>query len=153
MSNRQSALSRLPARPPLGERRPSVSHRPLRGVAIAATATTFLLIGVGALVRATGSGLGCSGWPKCTAGHWLPPLEYHAIIEYSHRMTASIDIVLVAVLVLIAWRGYRSVPRVFRASLAAAALIVIQAVLGGIVVKGDLAALLVAAHLAAALGL
>jgi cytochrome c oxidase assembly protein subunit 15 len=150
MSKRQSVLARSPGAPP-PERRPSHSHRPLRGVAIAATATTFLLIGIGALVRATGSGLGCSGWPKCTPGRWLPPLEHHAIIEYSHRMTAFVDIVLVAVLVVIAWRGYRSVPRVFRASLAAAALIVVQAVLGGIVVKGDLAALLVTAHFGAAM--
>jgi heme a synthase len=40
---------------------------------------------------------------------------------------------------------------VFRASSAAATLIVVQAVLGGIVVKGDLAALLVTAHFAAAM--
>src|SRR5690242_1389011 len=96
---------------PNGDRR---SDRRLRAAAIAAAAVTFLLIAVGGLVRATGSGEGCSGWPKCSPGHWLPPLESHAIIEYSHRMTAFLDIVLVAILVVVAWRGYRSVPSVFR---------------------------------------
>ena len=102
-------------------------------------------------MRATGSGEGCSGWPKCSPGHWLPPLEYHAIIEYSHRMTAFLDIVAVGWLVVVAWRGYRSVPRVVRPAAAAALLIVVQAILGGIVVKGSLAPLLVTAHFATAM--
>jgi heme A synthase len=122
------------------------SHRRLQGVAIAASATTFVLIAVGALVRATGSGLGCTGWPKCTPDRWLPPLEYHAIIEYTHRMTAFVDVVLVGVLAVVAWRRYRPEPRVARPAIAAVVLVVFQAVLGGIVVKGELGALLVTAH-------
>src|SRR5262245_58656512 len=118
------------------------SHRRLQGVAIAAAATTFLLIAVGALVRATGSGLGCTGWPKCTPDRWLPPLTYHAIIEYTHRMTAFVDVVLVGVLAVVAWRGFRTVPRVIGPSIAAVVLVVFQAVLGGIVVRGELEALL-----------
>ena len=74
------------------------SDRAIRATSIAAVALTFLLIAVGGLVRATDSGEGCSGWPKCSPGHWLPPLEFHAIIEYSHRMTAFLDIVVVALL-------------------------------------------------------
>lgn len=122
------------------------SSRRLRGLAVAGASTTFLLIGIGALVRATGSGLGCTGWPKCTSQRWLPPIEYHALIEYTHRMTAFVDVVLVAVLAVVAWRGYRDRPRVLRPALAAVVLVVFQAVLGGIVVKGELHALLVTAH-------
>jgi heme A synthase len=122
------------------------STRRLRGLAVAATATTFLLIAVGALVRATGSGLGCTGWPKCTTDRWLPPFEYHALIEYTHRMTASIDVVLVALLAIVALRHFRTVRRVVGPAIAAAILVVFQAVLGGIVVHGDLHALLVTAH-------
>ncbi len=120
-------------------------------MAIAATATTFLLVVIGALVRATGSGLGCTGWPKCSAHRWLPPLEHHAIIEYSHRMTAFVAIVLVGCLAVVAWRRYRDAPRVLWPSLGAVGLIIMQAVLGGIVVKGDLATLLVTAHFATAM--
>lgn len=120
-------------------------------MAVAALAITYLLIAVGGLVRATGSGEGCTGWPKCSAGRWLPPLEYHALIEYSHRMTAFLDIVVVGLLALVAWGGYRRIERVVRPAVAAAALIVVQAVLGGIVVKGALAPLLVTAHFGTAM--
>ena len=127
------------------------NHTRLRGLAIASMATTFLLVAIGGLVRATNSGLGCSGWPKCTPGRWLPPLEYHAIIEYSHRLTAFLDVVLIGLLAAVAWRRYRGSPRIVRPAMAAVGLVFVQAALGGIVVKGDLAALLVTAHFATAM--
>ena len=123
----------------------------LRGLSIAATATTFLLIAIGGLVRATESGLGCTGWPKCTADRWLPPLEYHAVVEYSHRFTAFLDIVLVVLLAVAVWRRYSAIRRLKVPATAAVFLIFFQAVLGGIVVKGELHALLVSAHLATAM--
>jgi heme A synthase len=121
-------------------------HALLRALAVGATAATFLLIALGALVRATGSGLGCTGWPKCTPDRWLPPLEHHAIIEYTHRMAAFVDVLLIVWLATLAWRRYRMVGRVFHPAMAAAIFVIFQAVLGGIVVKGDLHALLVTAH-------
>jgi len=138
-----------PSGPPPGPEAPS--HGWLRGLSIAATATTFLLIGIGGLVRATGSGLGCKGWPKCSADRWLPPLEYHPIIEYTHRFTAFLDIVLVSLLAIVVWRRYSQIRRVKVPATAAVFLVLFQAVLGGIVVKGELHALLVSAHLATAM--
>lgn len=112
---------------------------------------TFALIAIGGLVRATESGLGCEGWPKCTPDRWLPPLEYHAIIEYVHRFTAFVDVVLVSLLAVVGWRRFRRVRRVVVPATAAVVLIFFQAALGGIVVKGDLHALLVSAHLVTAM--
>jgi cytochrome c oxidase assembly protein subunit 15 len=117
---------------------------------VAATVTTFLLVGVGGLVRATGSGLGCPGWPRCF-GRWIPPFEVHAIIEYTHRVMASIDLILIGMLAAVAWRSYRGVPRVVRPALVALGVVVVQAGLGAIVVEGELAPLLVTAHFAMAM--
>jgi heme a synthase len=127
------------------------SRSTLRILALAATATTFVLIGIGALVRATDSGLGCTGWPKCTDTSWLPPLRFHALIEYSHRFTAFVDVVLAVALAVVAARRFREVPRVYRPALAAVGLVVFQAILGGVVVHGELEALLVSAHLVTAM--
>jgi cytochrome c oxidase assembly protein subunit 15 len=125
-------------------------------VSVAASFSVFLLIAVGALVRVTGSGEGCPGWPKCF-GRFVPPFTYHpgvtlehALIEYSHRLTATVVFVLVAAVAVVAWRRYRTTPRVFRPAMLALGLWLFQAVLGGLVVKFGLPAWLVTAHLATA---
>ncbi len=132
-------------------------HRLLRAVSVAAALASFLLIAVGALVRATKSGEGCPGWPKCF-GRFVPPFTYHpgvtlehALIEYSHRLTATVVFVLVVAVALVAWRRYRTTPRVFRPAVLGLALWLFQAVLGGLVVKFGLPAWLVTAHLATAM--
>src|SRR3989442_2370981 len=50
---------------------------------------TYLLIILGAIVRITGSGLGCGEhWPLCN-GKLLPPLDLPTMIEYGHRLAAA----------------------------------------------------------------
>jgi cytochrome c oxidase assembly protein subunit 15 len=112
---------------------------------------TLALVAVGGLVRATGSGLGCTSWPKCSPGHWLPPLEAKAVIEYSHRGLAAVVVVLIGLQAALAWRSYRGVRRIVWPSLGAVVLVLAQAGLGGIVVHGDLEATLVTAHFATAM--
>jgi heme A synthase len=124
--------------------------RPLRAVAVAAIATTFLLVGIGGLVRATGSGLGCPGWPRCF-GRWVPPFEYHAVIEYTHRLVAALVVFLIAALAVVAWRRYRHAPRVYLPAAGALGVVLVQAGLGAVVVEGELAPLLVTAHFATAM--
>ncbi|PZC50408.1 MAG: protoheme IX farnesyltransferase [Chloroflexi bacterium] len=51
--------------------------------------TVFTLITVGALVRVTGSGLGCPDWPLCY-GKIIPPFDLHSLIEYFHRLLATL---------------------------------------------------------------
>jgi len=70
---------------------------------------TYALVVLGGVVRVSGSGLGCPDWPLCH-GRPYPPLELHAIIEYSHRTTASLAsllVVLTAAAALMAWRQRR----------------------------------------------
>jgi protoheme IX farnesyltransferase len=121
-------------------------------LSIATTASTVLLIAVGGLVRATGSGLGCPGWPTCF-GRWVPPLEYHAIIEYSHRLLASVVVVLVGAQAFTAWRRLRDVKPIFWPAVASVVLVFVQAALGGVVVEGGLEATIVALHFTVAMTL
>ena len=124
----------------------------MRALALGSTVLTTLLIAVGGVVRATGSGLGCPGWPKCF-GRWVPPLEYHAMIEYTHRLTAALDGLVIAALAVVATRFFRRHRRVFLPAVAALVLVLIQGALGGIVVKGELEAVLVTAHFSTAMAL
>ncbi|MBV9933623.1 MAG: COX15/CtaA family protein, partial [Actinobacteria bacterium] len=61
----------------------------LARLSLVTTILTFLLATAGGLVRATDSGLGCPGWPTCY-GRWIPPANHHAIIEWTHRLLASL---------------------------------------------------------------
>src|SRR5436853_7200461 len=58
-------------------------------VAYVALAALTLIVLTGAAVRLTGSGLGCPDWPKCY-GKAVPPLETHAVIEYSNRLITGL---------------------------------------------------------------
>jgi heme A synthase len=63
-----------------------------------------VVILVGALVRATGSGAGCGpSWPTCH-GQVIPELQGATAIEFAHRGVSGIALVLVFVLALLAWR-------------------------------------------------
>jgi heme o synthase len=121
--------------------------RRFRKLAVATTAATFVLIAVGGLVRATGSGLGCPEWPKCH-GRWIPPLEYHSLIEYSHRLSAVIVVGLVVWLAVWAGMKYRGIRRITLPAWLAGGLVFVQAGLGAVVVHGDLEAALVTIHFA-----
>ena len=56
------------------------------------------IIVTGGLVRVTGSGLGCSTWPQCEPGAYLPHPEagLHAFIEFGNR-TLTFALVAIAV--------------------------------------------------------
>lgn len=68
-------------------------------------AWNFLVILWGAVVRATGSGAGCGAhWPTCN-GEVIPPSPtIGTLIEYSHRATSGIALLLVALVLHLVWR-------------------------------------------------
>jgi heme a synthase len=125
-----------------------------RKLAIASTAATFLLVVIGGVVRATKSGLGCgTDWPHCS-GRVIPLLNSRPeVIEFSHRMMASVVLLLLGVLATTAVRHFRGTPAILWPSIAAFALVIFQALLGAVVVKLELQAVSVVLHLAAAMTL
>ena len=112
------------------------------------SSATFVLIGVGGLVRATDSGLGCPDWPGCSTT-W----DVHAVIEYSHRTLAGVVMALVVAVAVAAWRARRDDRIMVIAAVSAAVLVFAQAALGGLVVLLELQARLVTLHLSFALAL
>src|SRR5438093_4775741 len=106
---------------------------PFRALTLATLAWTFVLVVVGVVVRVTGSGLGCPDWPLCH-GDPIPPLEPAALVEYSHRLSAALSILLIGVTGVVAWTRYRAERQILTLATAAAALVVAQSLLGAITV-------------------
>ncbi|MFP5225514.1 MAG: heme o synthase [Actinomycetota bacterium] len=104
-----------------------------RRLSLATTVATILVIAIGGYVRSSGSGDGCPDWPKCF-GKWYPPLDFHAIVEYTHRYAGAIAIGLLIATAVVGIRRHRSDPRLLWPTLVAAFAILMQAGLGGIVV-------------------
>jgi heme A synthase len=117
---------------------------------------TYLLIILGAIVRITGSGLGCGEhWPLCN-GKLLPPLDLPTMIEYGHRLAAAAVSVLVAGLAACVWwlrrgagSGERETPG--RTAYVALGLLVVQVLLGAVTVKLSLPPWTVILHLGTAM--
>jgi cytochrome c oxidase assembly protein subunit 15 len=105
--------------------------------AYAALAALTLIVLSGAAVRLTGSGLGCPTWPKCY-GNVYPPLNTHAVIEFSNRvLTVPVSLAAgLAWLAAVRRRPYRR-DLVWLGALLPLG-VVGQAVLGGFTVKGAL---------------
>jgi len=106
-------------------------------VAYIALGALTLIVLSGAAVRLTGSGLGCPDWPKCY-GKAYPPLNAHAVIEFSNRViTGPVSIAAGAAwLLALRRRPYRR-DLVWLGALLPAG-VVAQAVLGGFTVRGAL---------------
>ncbi|MEP7379481.1 MAG: heme o synthase [Chloroflexota bacterium] len=122
-------------------------------LALLTAATTYLLIVIGAIVRSTGSGMGCPDWPTCH-GALLPPLgDTAAWIEWVHRGVAVIVGLLVVATAVVAWLDHRRVRSILFGSLLAVVLVFFQAYLGKVTVDTSNAGETVTAHLATALAL
>lgn len=107
-------------------------------IALLALVSLCVIVVTGALVRLTGSGLGCSDWPNCNETRFIDVSSTHGAIEQLNRLFTGV----VAVAVMMAVLG--SLVRAPRRrdltwlSLGLVAGVIGQIVLGGITVLVDL---------------
>lgn len=124
----------------------------LRGWAVANLVANSAIILTGGVVRVTGSGLGCSEWPRCTPDSYvaLPATGIHGAIEFGNRLLTFALIIIAIGAILAAWRTRENgahVPRVRTLSGLVMFGIVLQAVIGGITVWVQLSPYMVMIHL------
>lgn len=134
------------------------SPRGIRGIYLANLVAQAGIVVTGAVVRITGSGLGCPTWPECVDGSIAPTSDqaesFHKYIEFGNRLLTFVLVILAIAALVAAFldrrrrrrAGLPARPVLF--VLAAIPLIgtVAQAVLGGITVLTGLHPATVAAH-------
>jgi heme a synthase len=113
----------------------------VRRLSIAALVVACLHLIFGAIVRISGSGMGCGdNWPKCY-GYWFPPFNRpDLVVEVSHRYLASILVITVSSMALVAFRhrdeaGVGGRGGVLRSALGSVGAVLFAAILGGVTVK------------------
>jgi cytochrome c oxidase assembly protein subunit 15 len=128
------------------------SSRLARGVFVANLVAQMAIVVTGAVVRLTGSGLGCPTWPQCVEGSYVPTSrqeeEWHKYVEFGNRLLTFVLAALAIAAVVVAVVGWRRNRRRSVLLLALVPLIgtAIQAVLGGVTVLTGLHPATVAAH-------
>ncbi len=135
-------------------RLPRLSPHAYRRLALATLVSLVAITVVGAGVRLTGSGLGCSTWPSCEPGSFTPrsASDTHALIEFANRLAnAAVGVLAIAAVVGARLRQPRR-PDLFRWALGVLAWVLSNGLVGALVVVLELSPLSVIGHFVLALG-
>lgn len=124
------------------------SPRIVRRAALAALVMSVAIVVTGGAVRLTGSGLGCDTWPKCTDDSLIATREqgFHGAIEFGNRMltyvlSAAVGWYILAARAAKPWRHSLT-----RLGWTQFAVVMSNAVLGGVTVRTGLNPYSVAGH-------
>jgi heme a synthase len=112
--------------------------KPVARLAWLIVAYNIAVILWGAYVRASGSGAGCgSRWPLCN-GEILPSItQWQTLIEFMHRVTSAVSLILVFFLVVWCWRQTSRGDWPRYSSVCALFLLLNEALLGALLVLSD----------------
>jgi heme a synthase len=112
----------------------TVSQKTFRTVIGTALGSLSVIIFTGAMVRLTGSGLGCADWPRCNATKFVDVSTGHTLIEQANRLFTGVVSFSVIAAVLLA--HFRKPLRKDLVVLAWGLVVgvLIQIVIGGVVV-------------------
>ena len=125
-----------------------MTPRRFRLLATATVLSLYAIVITGSLVRLTGSGLGCEGWPGCEEGAFLPAADSHAFIEFGNRVFGIFPITFS---ILTAWAARRLPRWLFLTALGVALLTLAEAPLGLATIRYDLPPEMVSVHFLVAL--
>jgi cytochrome c oxidase assembly protein subunit 15 len=107
---------------------------PLKWMIRGSMVYTYVVVYLGAYVRHVGASLACLDWPLCN-GRVIPRFVTGVDTQFAHRAAAGILVLVLFGLLLYVRRVRRDRPDLYWASLAAAVLVVMQALSGAIVVE------------------
>lgn len=124
-------------------------ERALRIWLIASLVCNMGIIVTGAVVRLTGSGLGCPTWPQCFEGSYVPheAAGIHGAIEFGNRLLTFVLIAAALGAFISVWRNRGRGTKLWWLTLGIGLGIPFQGVIGGITVLTDLNPWVVAFHL------
>lgn len=130
----------------------------LRQLSYVALFLAYVQIVFGAIVRITGSGMGCGDhWPRCL-GSWLPDLgNAQTGIELTHRVLGTLLGISIIMLLGVAWRekkrGTVDADRVLSGTLLSLLVVIAVGLLGREAVKMGLQPYIIVVHLIGAISL
>ena len=143
-----TTASQTPHRPRPRAWQPTEVTRLIQVVAWVILAAQSFIMVTGALVRLTGSGLGCPDWPTCDGRSITntPEMGIHGYIEFGNRVLGVVLAVICIAAVIILFRLRKQRRDLFVMSLLLFLVVPFQAVLGGITVHMQLNPWIVAGH-------
>jgi heme A synthase len=100
-----------------------------RAFSLAAAIAAFALAVLGSWIRINGAGMTCPDWPLCH-GAVVPLLDGGVVLEWSHRMVALLEGVLLLGAIVTGWRARREIAGVTPLLLALGGIFVVQVALG-----------------------
>ncbi len=111
-----------------------MSPKVYRIVCGAALGSLCVIVFTGALVRLTGSGLGCEDWPRCNESKFVDVSSGHTFIEQANRLFTGVVSASVIAAVLVSHRVRPRRPDLVMLAWSLVGGVIAQVVIGGIVV-------------------